>query len=139
LYEGRTVFTRGTAIRVLVTGATLLFAAGAVITYRQRGWNWVSIGLALATAFIGLGGIVETLVERVELADDALVVRRLWGTRRYPIEQIDRVEVAKGVVPAVRLRDGTWIKLPDVAGHFGNSARAWLRAHPRHRPSEGAA
>ena len=38
---------------------------------RQRGWHWVSVGLACATVF-GLGAIVESLVLRVRLTDDAL-------------------------------------------------------------------
>jgi hypothetical protein len=139
LYEGRTVFKRGDAVLAMVAGATLLFIVGALMTYRHSGWTWVSIGLTLAAIVFGGGGMVETVVERVELTPDALVIRRLWGTRRIPIEQIERVEEAKGVPPAVRLRDGQWLKLPEVGGNFGNSARAWLRARELSHRSTGAA
>ena len=139
MYEGRTVFTRGAAVLAFVAGATVLFALGAAFTYSQRGWTWLSAGLALATVVLGLGGIAEVLIERVELTPDALLVRRLWGTSRYPIEEIERVEEAKGVAPAVRLVDGRWVQLPDVGGHFGNSARAWLRARGRRARPDGAA
>ena len=108
--------------------ATALFGVAAAVTYQLRGWTWVSIGMTAAVVF-GFAGIVEALVERIVLEADTLMVRRLWGTRRYAIDDIDRVEEAKGVVPAVRLKDGRWVKMPDVGSHFGNSMRAWLRAH----------
>jgi hypothetical protein len=138
IYEGRRVFTRGRLTVVGVCVATALFGAAAVVTVKLRGWTWVSIGMAAAVAF-GFAGMIETLVERVVLEDEALVIRRLWGTRRYSIADIDRVEEAKGVVPAIRLKDGRWVKLPDVVPHFGNSARAWLRAHRADTPPPGAA
>ena len=128
MYEGRRVFKRGWLTPWLVSIATALFGAAAVVTYQLRGWNWVSIGMAAAVV-MGLAGVVETLVERVVLEDEALVVRRLWGTQRYSIADIDRVEEAKGVEPALRLKNGQWVKLPDVGYHLGNSVRAWLRAY----------
>lgn len=128
MYEGRRVFTRGPLLLAGVCVATALFGVAAAVTFQLRGWNWVSIGMAAAVVF-GVAGIVEALVERVVLEADTLMVRRLWGTQRYPIDDIDRVEEAKGVVPAVRLKDGRWVKMPDVSSHFGNSMRAWLRAH----------
>ena len=138
IYEGRRVFTRGRLTVASVCVATALFAAAAVVTFNLRGWNWVSIGMAVAVVF-GFAGIVETLVERVVLEDEALVVRRLWGTRRYSIADIERVEEAKGVEPAIRLNNGQWVRLPDVGAQFGNSARAWLRAHRADAQPPGAA
>jgi len=54
---------------------TALFALGAAMTYRERGWGWVSITLACATVVLGLGSILESLVLRIELTDDAMLVR----------------------------------------------------------------
>jgi hypothetical protein len=139
MYEGRRVFTRGRLTLAGVSVATALFAAGTVVTRNLRGWDPVSIGFAIVTVVFGLGGIVETMVERVVLEADTLMVRRLWGTRRYAIADIDRVEEAKGVVPAIRLTDGRWVRLPDVGPHFGNSARAWLRAYRPDAQSPGTA
>ena len=137
-YHGRRVFKRGWLVLPAVCVATALFGAAAVVTFKLRGWNWVSIGMAGAVV-LGFVGIIETLVERVVLEDDALAVRRLWGTKRYPISEIDRVEEAKGVDPAVRLTNGRWVKLPDVVPYFGNSARAWLRAYRAESERPGAA
>ena len=138
MYDGRRVFKRGWLVLPAVCLATALFGAAAVVTFQLRGWDWVSIGMAVAAVF-GVAGIVEALVERVVLEEDALAVRRLWGTRRYALADIDRVEEAKGVEPAIRLKDGRWVKLPDVVPHFGNSARAWLRAHRADSERPGAA
>lgn len=111
---------------------TALFAAGAVSTYRANGWNWVSIFLACATVVLGLGSIVESLVLRIELTDDALIVTDLRGRRRYDIADIDGISEAKGVPPALRLKDGRWVKLPSIGNSLGNSVRAWLRSPSTH-------
>ena len=105
---------------------TLVFAAGALFTYRQQGWGWVSIGMAFTTVFIGLGSILESLVLRIELTDDALIVTDLRGRRRYELADIEHIEEAKASPPAIRLKSGQWVKLPSVGSSVGNSVRAWL-------------
>jgi hypothetical protein len=112
---------------VLLVAITALFAAGAVQTYRMSGWTWVSVGLAASTILLGLGSIVESLVMRIEITDDALLVTDLRGHRRYAISDIERVEEAKGSPVAILLTTGRWVKLPSVGSNVGNSIRAWLR------------
>ena len=126
-YRGRRVFRHGPGMVLMVVGATALFAAAAVGSYRLRGWTWVSVGLACATVIFGLGGIVESLVLRIELTDDAMIVTTLRGRRRFPIGEIAGIEEAKGSAPALRLTDGRWVKLPFVGSGLGNSVRAWLK------------
>lgn len=48
---------------------------------------------------LGLGSIIESLVLRIELTDDALIATDLRGRRRYDIALIDRIEEAKGCPP----------------------------------------
>jgi hypothetical protein len=127
-YAGRRDFRAGPAMTLLVVFCALLFAAGAVMTYRLRGWNWVSIGLGLMTV-VGIGGIIETLILRVRLTDDALEVTDLRGRRRYRRSEIARVEEAKGAPTAILLAEGGWVKLPSVGSSMGNSIRAWLASH----------
>jgi hypothetical protein len=127
MYRGRRVFRPGRPMLLMVAGATALFAAGAVMTYRARGWTWVSVFLAGATLIFGLGGIIETLILRVELTDDAMVVTDWRGRRRYPIAEIDRIEEAKGVSPVLVLKDRRVVTLPSVGSSLGNSVRAWLK------------
>jgi hypothetical protein len=127
MYKGRRVFRPGSVIVLLVLGATVLFAAAAFAAYRHAGWNWVSIGLAAATGVFGFGGIVESLILRIELTDDAMLVTDLTGRRRYGIADIERIEEAKGGPPAILLKGGRWVKLPSAGSDLGNSVRAWLK------------
>lgn len=135
-YKGRRVFRNGPGWIVLFVMLTGLFAAGAFVTYRQNGWTWVSIGMAVATVVLGLGSIIETLVLRIELTDDALIATDLRGRRRYDVEAIDRIEEAKGCPPALLLKDGTSAKLPSVGNSVGNSVRSWLK-HSESRSRSG--
>ena len=114
MYKGRRVFRLGPGWIVFFAGLIALFAVGAYVTYRERGWTWVSVGLALAAVFLGLGSIIETLVLRIELTEDALLVRDLRGRRRYGRNDIERVTQEKGVPP-------------DPAARLPNSVRAWLK------------
>ena len=111
----------------IMIALTLVFAAGANFTYRTGGWTWVSVGFALATLVLGLGSVIESLVQRIELTDDAVVVTRLTGKQMIPRDSIERVEEAKGATPALLLRNGEWVKLPSVGSYVGNSIRSWLK------------
>jgi hypothetical protein len=115
-------------VPLIFVGVTALFALGAYMTYRARGWTWVSVGLTGAAAILGIGSIIESLILRIELTDDAMIVTDLRGRRRYAITEIEGIEEAKGVPPALRLTGGKWVKLPSVGSNLGNSVRAWLRA-----------
>ena len=112
---------------VIYVACTALFAAGALVTYREGGWTWVSIGLAAATVGLGLGSILESVILKIELTDDAMVVTDLRGRRRYEIAAIERIHEAKGVTPVLALKDGSSVKLPSVGSDLGNSVRAWLK------------
>lgn len=96
------------------------------MTYRERGWTWVSAGLACATVF-GVVGIVESLLFRVLLTEDALLVTSLMGRRRYPAAEITHVAEGKGMPTTLRLADGRKVRLPPVGNSLGNSIRAWRK------------
>jgi hypothetical protein len=131
-YKGRRVFRSPGWVLATVTVATLLPAAGAWFTFRERGLTLLSLGLA-AFAVLGVGGIFETIAQRVELSDEALHLTRWWVRRSYPRESIARVAHEKGTDPAMQLTDGRWVKLPPVGAHMANSIRSWLRAEERAR------
>ena len=129
-YGGRRVFrVPRLAIGILVA-AIALFVTGAVTMYLHGKSPLTTWGLA-GMAVLGVVGLVDWLMTRVELLDDAIVVRTLWSRRRYPRAEIEGVEEAKGVEAALRLTGGRFAKMPDsIGGGFGNSVRAWLKAPP---------
>lgn len=112
----------------MCVASTLLFATGAVMTYLDRGWTWVSVGLACATV-VGLAAIVESLILRVHLTDEALFVTDLGGRRSYQVGEIVGVGEGKGTPTTLLLADGRRVRLPGVGKSLGNSIRAWLK-HP---------
>jgi hypothetical protein len=127
MYNGRRLFRLGPGMLLLFVGLTALFAIGAWMTSRERGWGWVSITLACATLVLGFGSVLESLILRIELADDAMIVTELTGRRRYSKADIDGIKEAKGVAPTLLLKGGRWVKLPVVGSDLGNSVRAWLK------------
>jgi hypothetical protein len=127
MYKGRRVFRIGSGTSLVFVGITALFALGAWMTYRERGWGWVSITLACATVVLGFGSILESLILRIELTDDAMLVIDLTGRKRYSKSDIDGIAEAKGTPPALLLKGGRWVKLPLVGDDLGNSVRAWLK------------
>ena len=127
MYRGRRVFRLGPGMLLIFVGLTVLFAVGAWMTYREGGWGWVSISLSCATVVLGFGSILESLVLRIELTDDAMLVTELRGRRRYSKADIDRIQELKGVSPTLLLKGGRWVKLPSVGSDLGNSVRAWLK------------
>jgi hypothetical protein len=127
MYNGRREFRLGVGFVILYVFITALFASGALMTWRERGWTWVSVGLA-AMAMLSIGAIIEALILRIRLTDHALVVRDLRGVRAYAKQDIEGIAEAKGTPPSLRLRDGSWVRLPSLAGSLGNSVRAWLKS-----------
>lgn len=125
-YRGRRDFRSGSVMIAISVLVTMIFATGAFMTYRLQGWNWVSLGLAGMTV-LGLAGILESLVVRVQLTDEALLTTDLRGRRSYARIDISRVEEAKGVPTVIILADGRVIRLPPVGNGIGNSIRAWLK------------
>ena len=128
-YRGRTEFRLGVGFVIFYSILAILLAAGAVFMQRRDGWSWVAITLT-GMALLSAGAILETLVLRIRLTEDTLIVRDLRGRRTYAKRDIERIEEAKGTPPALLLRDGRWARLPSLAGNLGNSVRAWLKASP---------
>lgn len=127
MYKGRRVFRNSPGTIAMFVMLACLFAAGAFVTYRQDGWTWVSLGLAGATIILGGGGIIESLILRIEITEDALLVTDLTGHKRYAIADIEGIEEAKGCPPALLLKNGRSVKLPSVGNNIGNSVRSWLK------------
>jgi hypothetical protein len=127
-YSGRRVFRTPKWILGSIAGAEILFLAGTWYQFQHHGLRPLTY-FFVALAVFGLLGLIDSLTRRIILEAEALRITGLWGRRRYPKQEIVGIEEAKGVPPALRLRDGRWAKLPADLGHgLGNSVRAWLKA-----------
>ena len=104
--KGRYRAAETSALGYIMIGISVLvamvFATGAAMTYRLQGWNWVSLGLAGMTV-LSLAGILEALIVRVQLTDEALLMTDLRGRRSYPLKDITGVGEGKGVPTAIFL------------------------------------
>ena len=128
-YKGRRVFRSPSWFVGIVAVTVLLFAGGTWIAYDARGLHPLTLASAVLTV-IGALAVIEVVVDRVVLTDDALHVIRIWARRTYAKTDIVRVTSEKGVPMALQLADGRWAKLPPVDAS-PNSIRAWLRATDR--------
>jgi hypothetical protein len=125
-YKGRSVCCTSAGYRVIFVVVELIFLVGAVSTYGARGWTWTSAAL-IASSVLGLAGVLQGVVRRIELADDTLCVTDLWTRYRLSKSEIVSVHEAKGVPTTLLLADGRKISLPELGQRPGNSIRAWLK------------
>ena len=128
-YRGRRVFRIHPVAIWIVVASIALFATGAVYMFLYGKSPFTAWGLA-GMAVLGVVGLVDWLVTRVELLDDEIVVRTLWSRRSYPRAEIESVYEAKGVPSALVLTGDRIVKMPDIGPSFGNSVRAWLKSNP---------
>jgi hypothetical protein len=124
--QGNRVFRSPRWYVAFVAVAALLFASGTWYTYSTRGLHWMTVA-SIAMTIVGVLGVIEVVVDRVVITDDALHVIRIWSRRRYPRTEIVSVTQLKGTSVNLKLADGSWAQLPSVAVH-PNTIRAWLRA-----------
>jgi hypothetical protein len=115
---------------LIIVAATLPMLAFAVLL-SNRGWTWM-VGALAGMSILGMIGVIEVFVERVDLHEAGLVIVGLLGKRRHDRADFDRVTLEAGHVSLHRV-DGTWLILPEV----GRSPRAlrgavdtWLRRSP---------
>ena len=106
-------------------------------TLRQRRLD-IGMGEGRASQLLGLTvmgvlGIVETLVSRVELHDDHILTVALFVRRTYPRSHVTSVSWAKGSPVSIQLEGTNWVHLPNT-GHASTkitgAIRAWMNEGP---------
>ena len=108
--------------------ACLATALGAALLYVTSGVSISSIGLGIV-ALLTTVGFADGLMTRVELNDEGLTRVANFQRRFIPRAQIDSVTWEAGTGVAIRLTDGSWVRLPDVGNSQAraNSIRAWIK------------
>lgn len=104
---------------------------GSILYYRSEG---LSLMFALMTAFglFAIVGIADSLSTSVRLYSDSLVIMSNFRRRAIPRSELEHVTWEGGVGVSLRMKSGSWVKLPDVGNSQSvtNSIRAWIRRHP---------
>lgn len=106
----------------------LAFPAAAVGLFLSEGWSGTTL-VSFALVPMGLLGVVEVFVRRIELYPDRLVVVSNLRRRSYLRTQFVAASWAKGVPVALEFVGGGYLRLPEVGASPASVAqtlRAWL-------------
>ena len=112
--EGSHTYRPSAWVRVAVGVAFLLFVGITVIavqTALKPFYVVVSAGMAILAAI----GVVELFVERVDLENDVVAIKRLFKAERIALSEVEKVS-AEGGRTALLMKTGKWKKLPEWMG-----------------------
>ena len=116
-------------IKILAGTSAILFLAFACVLYNTEGWTWLTVS-ACGLLVVSLGGFVDSLICRVELTDEVLIVVQNLRRREYPRAMFVRVTWGKNVPVSLQCESGQWIRLPEVSPGsqaLANTLRAWIK------------
>jgi hypothetical protein len=87
-------------------------------------------------ALFGALWLVDVLATRIVLTSDSIRIVSMsdFQARTVPRVEIDSVKWEKGCGASIRLRDGKWVRLPNVgrdAQGLTNTIRAWIKTTER--------
>lgn len=114
--------------------AACLFTAGFIYSF-SNGASWWQVLAFGVTSPIGAVGFVSTVLTRVEIRGEQLVIRDGFATRTFDRSGLTEVSWEKGVNVSVKLASGEWAHLPGVAvgsQSLANSLRSWIDKGGRH-------
>lgn len=107
----------------------LMVGTAALWSFRSIGLSIESVGLSVFS-LIALCGFVDSIISKVELRGDSLVVVDNLRRREYPRDEFKRAVWEKGAPVALERNDGDWLKLPNFVGGGPGVVsifRAWLK------------
>ena len=130
MYSGRNSFHVVPWIRIAIVVITIGSIAAALYFYRPEGLTWIS-AFFIGFSILGAAGIVESFSAYIVLEDEAIEFRETLRKTAIPRQDIERVTWEAGCGVSLLLRDGTWVKVPDLgqnAQGMTNSIRLWLKS-----------
>ena len=130
------VFPTSGWYKVVVTISSLLIGAAGGYFLIWGTSRLHQAGGLLAVAF-GIAAVVDVMLSRIVLDDDAIRIISLVRRRSYARTEFQSAKVDGGVVVLER-RGGGWLKLPDTGANslsVRNTVHAWIKAqHDGSRP-----
>ncbi len=122
-------FTPSRWLQAICLLGAIALSAAAYSLYTKEGWSLLAVAAAML-APLSAAGFIDSLIARVELHPEKLVVISNFRRREYPRSMFVRAAWGKGVPISLEYTTGEWLHLPSfVAGGIGmvNILRAWLR------------
>ena len=113
-----------------MAGASALVLASVTMWLLRSGESLLVTGAMAVASIIAVLGFIDSMLARVELERDSLVVFHNLKRATYPRTELTEVSWGKGVATAVRRSSGEWVKLPGVGSSgqgLASSIRAWLK------------
>ncbi len=130
--EAATVFRARRWLKIIVILCFLIVLTGAAFSIATQGRSLMTTCFGGFT-LLGALAIFEVFVVRVELLENELLIASGWRWRRYQRSIVDHATWSAGSGVSIRLKDGSWVKLPELgydSQSLTNSIRAWLRRTP---------
>ena len=121
----------------MILVVTAGFAAAAMYFYREEGLTWLS-AFFIGFSVFGVAGIIESFLAYIRLEETEIRFRETFRTTAIQKDDIEKVTWEAGCGVSLKLRDGQWVKVPDLGQNsqgLTNSIRAWLRI--RQTPETG--
>ena len=112
----------------MVLAAFAVFVALMVGAFTD-GLGWWYRAASVAFCGVSVLGLAELASTRLTIDERSLSFVKTFRRRELRREDVHSVTWAKGVGVSIRLRDGEWVRLPQVGrSHQGvtNTIRAWL-------------
>lgn len=101
-------------VRIAVAASFLIFVAMFVIAV-VTGLKPMYVALSAATTVFAALALVESIIARVFVEPDAVIIKGLFKTERVALSNVERVSAAGGGL-ALFLKTKKWKKLPDWLG-----------------------
>ena len=114
-------------LTALCLGFTLLCLAMGISFYRDNGFDFWTISY-IVLFIIGIAGTADCFVSKAILSEDSLTIIALQGRVSYPREGIESMVAEKGCPIALKMQDGSWVKLTmGSASIKTTSLRKWIK------------
>ncbi|MCI0452762.1 MAG: hypothetical protein L0Z51_10295 [Candidatus Latescibacteria bacterium] len=101
-------------VRIAVAVSFLIFVVMLVVSV-VTGLKPMYVGLSAGMTVFAALAVVETIIARVFVEPDAVVIKGLFKTERVALSNVEKVSAAGGGI-ALFLKTKKWKKLPDWLG-----------------------
>jgi len=104
------------------------FALGmGIFFYLDNGFDFWTL-CYIVLFILGIASTADCFISKAILSEDSLTIIALQGRVSYPREDIESVVAEKGCPIALKMQDGSWVKLTMGSAPIKpTSLRNWLR------------